>query len=425
MIRNTHESCIKTRACLIFTAMFVLALSSQWAIAKETASQVKWIAGWASSQQLPEPRNMLSGDDVTDSTLRQVVRLSAGGQRIRVVFSNAFGNAPFKIDAAHVALSDNVASSRIKAGTGSSITFSGSNEVIIPAGADYISDPIKMPLMALTSLTISFHVPGTIEQQTGHPGSRATSYIARGNRVTEVELVDAKKIDHWYQLSAVHVETDAKAAAVVTLGDSITDGRGSTTNGNNRWPDFLAERLQSSPKTRNVSVLNHGIGGNRLLNDGLGPNAVARFDRDVIAQAGVKWLVVLEGINDIGTLTRDGLVSADKHAELVRRMIGAYEQMIARAHAHGIKVIGATILPYGGSQSYRQDPMSEADRVAINEWIRAPGHFDAVVDLDRIMRDPQRPDRLLVDYDSGDGLHPSPKGFKAMADAFPLALFEQ
>ena len=416
------------KACELVSLSILLSMmsASSWAATKEKPATEagRWVGSWAASQQLPEPRNMLSGDDVSDSTLRQVVHLSIGGKRIRIVFSNAFGNAPMHIDAAHVAMSDDVSSSRIKADTDHAVTFSGVNDVIIPAGADYISDAVDMPVAPLANLAISFHVPDTIQQQTGHPGSRATSYVARGNAVSAVELPDAKKIDHWYQLAAVQVET-ASGAAIVTLGDSITDGHGATTNGNDRWPDLLAARLQAGSMTRNVAVLNHGIGGNRLLLDGLGPNALARFDRDVIAQPGVKWVILLEGINDLGTLTREASVSADKHTALVKHMIGAYEQMIERAHTHGIKVIGATILPDGNSPYYHPDAASNADRRAVNEWIRTAGRFDAVVDLDQVTRDPQHPDCLLPAYDSGDGLHPSPVGYRVMADAFPLVLFER
>lgn len=386
--------------------------------------QLRWVGSWASSQQLVEPKNQLSGDDVTDATIRQLIRLSAGGKRLRVVFSNAFGSMPLKIDAAQVAESDTTTSSRIKVDTSRSISFAGSAEVLIPAGAEFVSDPIDMAVPALASLTISFHVPDTIQQQTGHPGSRSTSYVSKGNHVGDIELMDARKIDHWYQVAAVHVETDVTARAVVTLGDSITDGRGATTNANNRWPDLLAERLQASPKTKTVSVLNHGIGGNRLLQDGLGPNALSRFDHDVIAQPGVKWVIILEGINDLGTLTRDFSVSTDKHTTLVKQMIAVYEQMIGRAHDHGIKVIGCTILPDGASAYYHPDSMNEADRQAVNSWIRTSGRFDYVVDFDKALRDPDHAERLLPGYDSGDGLHPSPAGFKVMAEAIPLALFE-
>ncbi|HZS55487.1 MAG TPA: SGNH/GDSL hydrolase family protein, partial [Bryobacteraceae bacterium] len=198
---------------------------------------------------------------------------------------------------------------------------------------------------------------------------------------------------------------------------------GATTNGNDRWPDILAQHLQSVAATRMIGVLNQGIGGNRVLLNGLGPNALARFDRDVLAQTGVRYLVVLEGVNDLGTLARTAEVPQAEHDELVHRLISAYAQMVARAHAHGIRVIGATILPYGGSGYYHPGPASEADRQAINQWIRAPGNFDAVVDFDRIMRDPMHPELLLPAYDSGDHLHPGPAGYKAMADGMSPALF--
>jgi lysophospholipase L1-like esterase len=240
--------------------------------------------------------------------------------------------------------------------------------------------------------------------------------------VSAAELSNARQVEHWYFISAVDVESASDARAVVAFGDSITDGHGTTTNGSDRWPDVLAKRLQSQASTRDVAVLNHGIGGNRLLLDGLGPNALARFDDDAIAQTGVRYLIVLEGINDIGTLTRDRDASQSEHDALVGHMIGAYEQMIARAHAHGITVIGATILPFVGSDYYHPGQAADADRQAVNQWIRAPGHFDAVVDFDQVTRDPKHPDRLLAPYDSGDHLHPSPAGYAAMADAIPLSL---
>jgi lysophospholipase L1-like esterase len=241
--------------------------------------------------------------------------------------------------------------------------------------------------------------------------------------VSAANLPDATKVEHWYQISGVDVVGPEKAAAVVTLGDSITDGHGATTNGNDRWPDVLAARMQGDKSGRAIGVVNEGIGGNRLLLDGLGPNALARFDRDVLAQTAVRAVIVLEGVNDLGTLTRDHDVSPEEHAALVGRIEAAYSQMIERAHAHGIRVIGATILPYMGSSYYHPGPESEADRQAINAWIRGAGHFDSVVDFDQVTRDPQHPDRLLPAYDSGDHLHPGPAGYKAMGDAIPLTLF--
>jgi lysophospholipase L1-like esterase len=245
-----------------------------------------------------------------------------------------------------------------------------------------------------------------------------------GDFTSAANLMDPKKVDHWYQVSEIDVQGAPGAAAVVALGDSITDGHGATTNGNDRWTDVLAERLQALPATREIGVSNQGIGGNHLLTDGLGPNVLSRFDRDVLAPAGVRWVIVFEGVNDLGGLARNGEVAEAEHKALVERVLAAYEQIVARAHAHGLRVYGATITPYVGSGYYHPGPLSEADRQAVNAWIRAAGHFDAVIDFDAVVRDPQHADRLLPAYDCGDHLHPSPAGYKAMADAIPLSLFQ-
>jgi lysophospholipase L1-like esterase len=386
-------------------------------------AQTRWVGTWATSQQLAEPANSLSGDDRRDATLRQIVHLSIGGREIRVGLSNRFGAAPLHLNSVHIARATSPRTATINPATDKALTFSGSTDVIIPAGAEYLSDPIQYQVAASSDLAISIRADVLPERQTGHPGSRATSYVAHGDLVSAAELPDAKTVDHWYFIAAVQVVAPAQAAAVVVLGDSITDGHGATTNGNDRWPDVLARRLQSSLSSKTVSVLNHGIGGNRLLLDGLGPNALARVDHDIIAQAGARYVIVLEGINDIGTLSRTAEVPAAEHQALVHRMIAAYEQIVARSHTHGIKVYGATILPFVGSNYYHPGPAAEADRQAVNEWIRARGHFDAVVDFDKIMRDPEHPDRMLPQFDSGDHLHPSPAGYKAMGDAVPLAWF--
>jgi lysophospholipase L1-like esterase len=342
-----------------------------------------------------------------------------------VHLSNRFGTAPFHIGSVHVAIPESRTSGTLALGTDKSLSFGGAADVTIPAGAEYISDPLTFDARPLSDLAITMHIDEPPAQQTGHPGSRETSFLVHGDMVSAAELPHAKTVDHWYFISAVDVTAQPRARAVVTLGDSITDGHGATTNGNDRWPDVLAKRLQAQVSTRNVAVLNHGIGGNRLLLDGLGPNALARFTDDVIAQTAAKYVIVLEGINDIGTLARDHDVPQGEHDALVRHMIAAYEQMIARAHAHGIKVIGATILPFVGSGYYHPGHASDADRQAVNNWIRLPGHFDAVVDLDKVTRDPQHPDQLLAEYDSGDHLHPSPAGYAAMAAAIPLSLFKE
>lgn len=225
----------------------------------------------------------------------------------------------------------------------------------------------------------------------------------------------AFKIDHWYQLVAVDVAISASHTAIVVLGDSITDDHGATTDGNDRWTDVLSWRLQSDVRTKNIGVLNQGIGGNHLLTDGLGPNALARFDRDVLAQTGVRWLIVFEGVNDIGGLTRLSDPPKAEHDAFVQRVIASYGQIIARAHAAHLRVIGATITPYTDSNYYDPPASNEADRRTINTWIRAVGHLDAVLDFDKTLTDPQPPDHLAAAYDFGDHLHPSPAGYKAMA----------
>ncbi|MGC1300975.1 MAG: SGNH/GDSL hydrolase family protein, partial [Caulobacteraceae bacterium] len=303
------------------------------------------------------------------------------------------------------------------------LTFAGAADVTLPAGAEYWSDPLPMAVPAQANLTVSMHFETAPAQQTSHPGSRATSFYVHGDQVSAADLPGAKTVEHWFNLSGVDVAAGPASSAVITLGDSITDGHGATTNGDDRWPDVLARRLLASAATRGVGVLNAGIGGNRVLLDGTGPNAMSRLDRDMLAQSRARSLILLEGVNDLGVLTRDAPASPQEHDALVRRMLGAYAQIVATAHAHGVRAIGATILPYGGSQYYHPNAANEADRQRINAWIRAPGHFDAVVDFDAVTRDPAHPNRLQAAFDSGDGLHPSPKGYRAMADAIPLSLF--
>ena len=382
-----------------------------------------WLGSWASSQQIPEPQNALSAQALRDTTLRQIVHLTVGGGELRVRLSNAFGTAPLTVLAVHVAVPVAKTTGSIDPATDERLTFAGSPVVTIPAGADYYSDPVAFDARPLSDLAITLYLRAPPEQETSHPGSRETSFLLHGDHVADATLPGATTVDHWFFISGVDVRESAPGAAIVTFGDSITDGHATADNSDTRWPDDLARRLESSPATRRLSVLNVGTGGNRLLLDGLGPNALARFDRDVLAQTGVRYLLVLEGVNDLGTATRLAPISAAQHSRLVQGIIAAYEQIILRAHVHGITVIGGTITPYMGSDYYHPSSASEADRQAINAWIREPGHFDAVVDFDRMVRDPKHPDRLLPAYDSGDHLHPSPAGYRAMAAAIPLALF--
>ena len=381
-----------------------------------------WVAGWATSQMVPTGENIAPAEDLTDATIRQIVRVTTGGSKLRVRLSNLFGTAPLMIDAASVAVSADNATSRIQPATIRALSFGGNRVLTIPAGADYLSDPVELPVAAGTDLAITLHLPRPPEQQTSHPGARAHSQFAHGDQVMAEALTGAKTSTRWYVIGGVELDAPG-AAALVILGDSITDGYGVQPNTNARWPDRLAVRLRANRATRNMAVLNAGIGGNRLRLDGTGPNALARFEREVLTPPGVTHLLVIEGINDLGTLTRDAPATPGQHAALVREMIGVLEQIVTRARARGIKVIGGTIMPDGASAYYHPDATNEADRAAVNAWIRTPGNFDAVVDFDMAMRDPANPARLRADLDSGDGLHPSIAGYQAMADAVPLGLF--
>jgi len=387
------------------------------------AAQTHWVGSWATSQMLSEKDNALDSGYLHDVTLRQVVRVSLGGESVRLHLSNRFGTTPLHFTSVHIARLMSADSGSIVGGTDKAITFSGAADVWIPAGAEYLSDPTDFPIARLSRLAITLHLDVVPPHQTGHPGSRATSYLVHGDQVSNADLADPKKVDHWYFIAGVDVVSPLDVEAVVVLGDSITDGHGATTNANDRWPDLLANRLQASMGKRAPGVLNQGIGGNRLLLDGLGPNAQARFDHDVLEQVGARYLIVLEGVNDLGMLARTAEVPQAEHDATVRWIIAAYRQMIARARSRGLQVIGATILPFVGSEFYHPAARTEADRQAVNNWIRTSGQFDAVIDFNAVMRDPARPDRLLAAFDSGDHLHPSPAGYAAMADAVPLTLF--
>ncbi len=411
------------RKLLLLTFLATAFSPAVQGIAQPATNPQVWVGSWAASQQIPEPQNALPPATLSDVTIRQIFHLSIGGTTLRVHLSNSFGTEPLHFSSVHIARPLSASSSAIEPASDKALSFAGSEDVTVPAGAEYISDPISFPAAALSNVAVTFHLDALPAQQTGHPGSRATSYYIHGDLVSAASLPGAQQVDHWYQVSGIDVLAPAKSASIVALGDSITDGHASTTNGNDRWTDVLAQRLQASSIGRDISVLNQGIGGNHLLTDGLGPNTLARFDRDVLAQSGVHWLIVFEGVNDLGGLTRKVEVSAAEHALLVHRILGAYQQIVIRAHAQGIRVLGATITPDTGSDYYHPGPRSEADRQAINQWIRTPGNFDAVLDFDKAMRDPQHPDRLLPAYDCGDHLHPSPAGYRVMGEAVPLSLF--
>jgi lysophospholipase L1-like esterase len=404
---------------------FVALASCVWAqagIASAIKTQV-WVASWGASQQVPEPQNALPADDMRDATVRQIFHLSVGGSALRVHLSNVFGTEALHFTSVHIARPLSPSTSAIDVASDRPLTFAGSADVTVPPGAEFVSDPLEIAVAPLSDLAVTYHLDLPPITETGHPGARATSYYVHGDFVGAADLSEPKHVDHWYQIAEIDVQAAPGAAAVVALGDSITDGHGATTNGNDRWTEVLAQRLQGALGSRNIGVSNQGIGGNHLLIDGLGPNALARFDRDVLAPAGVRWVIVFEGVNDLGGLARDHEVSPAAHAALVQRVVAAYQQIIARAHAHGLHVYGATITPFVDSDYYHPGALTESDRQAINQWIRAAGHFDAVIDFDSVVRDPMHPDHLLPAYDCGDHLHPSPAGYKAMGSAVPLTLF--
>jgi lysophospholipase L1-like esterase len=397
----------------IVRATLVTTLSLACTPSSSVLASGTWVGTWSTSVQLTEPRNLPPEPGLEGNTLRQVVHVSLGGDRLRVHFSNTFGTSPVTLTAAHLATS--LGGGAIDPATGSSLAFDGSASVTIPAGGAATSDAFAFELQPLSDVAITVRL-GTVSPDvvTGHPGSRTTSYLVEGDAVSDSVMADASRTDHWYIISGIDVATD-DAAAVITLGNSITDGRGSGTNKQNRWPDELARRLNADERTKRVAVLNAGIGGNCVLRACLGPSALARFERDVLEQSGVRWLIVLEGVNDIGTSDADSAVS------VARDLIAAYKQMIDAAHARDILVYGATILPFGGS--FYDSPEHEAARSTVNEWIRTSDAFDAVIDLDAALRDPADQTRLLPVGDTGDHLHPNEIGHRMMAEAVDLALF--
>jgi lysophospholipase L1-like esterase len=380
-----------------------------------------WTAAWSSAQMVPAGDQVVPGDWLADATLRQVVRVGLTAPRLRLRLSNVHGTEPLAIGGATIARSADNRTARIEAASLAVVRFGGRPAVTIPAGAEVWSDPVDFAASAGADLTVSLYLPQAPARPTGHPGSRATTYFAAGDHVADETLPTDRTAPRWLVLAGIEAfAPDSRAIAV--FGDSITDGFGVQPDTNARWTDRLAERLRADPAFSQVAVLNAGIGGNRLLRDGLGPNALARFERDVLSPPGVTHVIVLEGVNDLGVLTRDGPATPEQHAALVEQAIEALRQIVLRARARGIKAIGGTILPFATSTTYHPPAETEADRQAINAWIRAPGHFDAVIDFDKVMQDATEPARLNRALDSGDGLHPSLDGYRAMAAAVPLEL---
>jgi lysophospholipase L1-like esterase len=387
-----------------------------------------WVSTWAASPapQLAETEQMRAAKlEFENQTLREIVHVSIGGPSLRVRLSNAYGSQPLEIAAAHIALS--AQKSGIAAGSDRPLTFSGRPSVTIPANALVLSDPVKLDTAAASDLAISIFVAKAATGAGIHYSAQQTSYLGPGDLTGAPTLPqDASTITSWVFLTGVDVLVPAPASTIVAFGDSITDGAHSTVDANHRWPDILAARLLARHDRKAVAVVDMGIGGNRILHDGVtnvrfGVNALARFDRDVLAQPGAKYVIVLEGINDLGHAGSSAPVSENVTAEDI---IAGLKQMIERSHERGLKVFGATLTPFEGTVSKGYfTPEKEVQRKAVNEWIRTGKAFDGFIDFEKAVRDPAHPDRMLAAYDSGDHLHPGDAGYKAMGDAIDLALF--
>ncbi len=417
-------------------AMVVLALViGGAAAAREDERGSSWVGTWSTSPDGQKNSAILYGNDpigFSNQTLRLMVHTSAGGHRARVRVSNVFGSLPLVVGDAHIAL--RASGSAIVARSDRALTFSGSRSITIPAGALVLSDPVRLEVPALGDVAVSIYLPGDTGPATWHWEPVQTSYVSPpGNFAGAVDLPPSTASTlHWFFLSGVDVLSDEGTAAVVALGDSITDGELLAPDSNHRWPDFLAERLHAWRGRSEVkSVLNQGISGNQVLNDDYGQSALARFDRDVLGQAGVTHVIVLEGINDIGM---PGFIAGalpgipPQPPANAEDIIAGHRQLIARAHERGLKIFGGTLTPWMGSGDFYPGygtPDGEVVRQAINVWIRGSHEYDAVIDFDAAVRDPQHPDRILPVYDGGDHLHPSAKGYQAMANAIDLRLFQK
>lgn len=374
-----------------------------------------WVSTWATSPQRFFAFGGGAKPSFQDQTIRMVAHTIIPGSRVRIELSNAFGAAEVKIGAAHIALRDK--DSSIVPASDHALMFSGHPSVSIPPGATEISDPVNLDLPAESDVAVSLYLPEETNADTVHSVGLHTTYVAKGDATAQTAMADTMS-QSYYWLANIDVAADPKAAAIVAFGDSITDGATSTADTNRSWPSFLAERLTAGRGPR-IAVLNQGISGNQILRDGAGVNALARFDRDVLAQPGVKWMTILEGINDIGIRLRAGAPASG--AVTADELIAGLQQMIDRAHEHGIKVIGCTLTPFEGAAYYSD--AGEQVREQVNEWIRSGKAFDAVVDFDAITRDPANPKQIRPDFNIRDHLHPNDAGYKAMADAIDLSLF--
>jgi len=384
--------------------------------ARDKASKERsWIAAWAAAMDSPGPR-------LSDQTVRQIARVSIGGTAVRVRLSNLYGDGPVTLGPVHVAL--RTEGSSIAGGSDHELRFGGKPTVTIPKGGSVLSDAVTMEVKPLQELAVSLYVPAsaTPGPSTLHNAGLATAYLTENGNATASQPYPGTEVHgSRFFLSGIEVAGPAERHVVVAFGDSITDGVGARPDTYERWPDHFAARLRAEPSLATVAVVNSGIGGNRVLNDSFGPSAQARLDRDALDQPGVRWIVLLEGINDIGGSGQPATPKDDVSAE---QIIAGMKALIERAHAKGVKIYGATLTPFGGAGWPYHSSRNEQKRQAVNAWIRDGGAFDGVADFDKAIQDPTHPGRMLSVYDSGDHLHPNGAGFEAMAKAVDLSWFK-
>jgi lysophospholipase L1-like esterase len=415
----------QTRSNILAAATLALALVFPLGGAL-AADNGEWIDTWAASPQPIWGPDFLAGltfpRNLWNQTMREVARVSLGGSKVRVVLSNEYGTLPMTVGEAHIALSDSGA--KIKEGTDRTLTFGGSASITIPPGAPAVSDPIDLEVPALGSVAVSLFFPQVTPTTTMHNDGRQTAYIVAGNKSGDADIKpDSTTLSRLF-LTGIMVDAKDGARAIVTFGDSITDGDGSSADANHRWPDVLAERLNAAGGAP-TAVLNEGISGERVLTDRMGTNALARFDQAVLSHPHVDTVIFMMGINDIGW--PDSVLDPQATPPSADNIIAGYKQLIARAHDHGIRILGATLTPFnnafggGPLEGYYNDE-KEAKRVAVNEWIRTGGGFDGVIDFDKVVQDPSNPNKIRADFNKGDDLHPNDAGYKAMAESIDLGM---
>ena len=399
---------MRIKSALLTVVLSFLTISS-------ASAKKHWVATWATAEQVVEPHNCPPAPGLGNNSIRQIVQTSISGKEVRVKFSNEFSQGPVTINAAEIARAATAGSSSdIIAGTEVSLTFGGKKSVTIDPGKLVTSDPVKFPMGTRENVAITMHLgEASSTSVTGHPGSRTDSYLIEGQGS---DFTNAVKTAHRYIINAIEIKAEKKARAIVVLGNSITDGRGSTTNEQNRWTDNLSRRLLANKKTNRVSVLNMGLGGNCILNGGLGPTGKSRYPRDLFQQEGVKYIILFEGVNDLG-----GYGDATAKA---KQIIEVYKQIIDEAHERDILVYGAPVMQFKGNNYYSEN--HEAGRQQLNQWIRNGGYFDGVIDFDAAMGNPDDPAQLNPKYlFENDYLHPNAEGYVQMGNCIDLKLFEK